>query len=372
MRFCLSLLLFFGILSADESGDLVILPAGQVVEGDYFAMGSNVEISGDVKGDLYVCGGQVVIDGRVYGDVLAAGGGVMISGAVTGNIRVIGGQVMLSGMVGRNVTLVAANAEVMATSTIGGNLVSIMGNGKIAGPVGQDAVVLASNARLASKVGRTVDAYVGNLRVSSRASIGKNLEYTSSSPAIIDPHAKIGGETIHHLTVMRNFMKGQWVHGLLVGSKIAAVLMNFLYSIVVGLVLIKVFPHSITSALAVLNHKPWKALAYGAIVLLVLPLAFFVLLMTVLGAPFALTILALNIVTFYTAKLIAIFWVANPLAQKIGLKPNRMGTLSLGLIFYFLLAAIPVVGSLVSICALLFGLGASVLGTTRSTRAHHA
>lgn len=366
MRFCVIFLCFFGVLHADEGEDLVILPAGQVIDGDYFAMGSNVEISGEIKGDLYVCGGQVVVDGRIAGDVLAVGAGVVISGEVGGNIRVLGGQVMLSGKVGRNVTLAAANGEVMAAATIAGNLVSIMGNGEIAGPIGRDAVVLASNIRLASKVGRNVDAYVGHLRITSRAAIGHDLEYTSSSQATIDPEAKIQGTTTHHMSVVRNFMKGQWIHGLLIGSKIAAVLMNFLYSIVIGWVLIRVFPHTLDAALGVLHQKPWRALAYGAIVLVILPLAFLLLLMTVLGAPFALTILALNIITFYTAKIIAIFWVANPLCKKMGMKQSQLGTLCLGLICYFLLTAIPFIGMLAAFSALLFGLGASVLGARRS------
>src|SRR5688572_18405447 len=68
------------------SGGESILPAGAVVNGDYFAFGSLAEISGTVNGDVYASTGQVVIDGKVNGDVLVAGGRVKISGAVAQDV----------------------------------------------------------------------------------------------------------------------------------------------------------------------------------------------------------------------------------------------------------------------------------------------
>lgn len=364
-RYPLIALLSFGMnfLFAENENvpNIISVPAGQVIDGDYFALGTNIEISGDVKGDLYALGGQIVVDGNIFGDVLATGASVIVTGNVTGNIRAIGGQVMISGKVGRSVTLFAANGELMSTAAIGENFVAVMGNGDVAASIGQDATLLASNVRLSSNVGRDVFAYVGQLRVTSRAFIGHNLEYTSTSDAMIDSRAKIGGEVLHHLSIVRNFLQGHWMQGILFGSKVVTFLMNFLYSIVVGWVFIRIFPQTLDKALIVLKHQPWKALATGAILLILLPLAFLLLLMTVLGAPFALTILAFNVITFYSAKIVAIFWVSNPVFKKWGFKPNKMGVLCSGLLVYFLLAAIPIFGTVLVIAALLFGLGASAL-----------
>ena len=68
-----------------------VLQAGQVVQGDYFAAGPRVEISGIVNGDLYVAGGQVLVDGVVNGDVIVAGGKVTLSGTVAQDARIAGG-----------------------------------------------------------------------------------------------------------------------------------------------------------------------------------------------------------------------------------------------------------------------------------------
>jgi hypothetical protein len=347
----------FAVGEEKDLSDIITVPRGQTVDGDYFALGTNIEILGDVRGDLYALGGQIVVDGNVFGDVLASGASVIISGNVMGNIRVVGGQVMVSGKVGRSATLLAANGEFLPSASIGENLVAVMGNGDIAAAIGKDATILASNIRLSSLIGRDVDAYVGELRVTSRAVIGRNLEYTSSSTGLIDPQAKIGGGVHHHLSIVRNALQGHWMQAVLLGSKVVAFAMNFLYSLVIGWIFIRLFPETLDGAVLVLNRSPWKAFATGVMLLVLLPLAFLLLLMTVLGAPFALTILALNVITFYSAKIVAVFWAASPLFKKWGIKISKMGVLASGLIAYLALAAIPILGTILAVAALLFGMG---------------
>jgi hypothetical protein len=89
------------------------------------------------------------------------------------------------------------------------------------------------------------------------------------------------------------------------------------------------------------------------------------LLMTILGVPFALTLMAANIIGFYTAKVYSIFWVSNWLFGKIGFKRNCLPGFFCGLIIYFGLTAIPVLGVVVAFAAMLFGLGGGVLAQTK-------
>lgn len=363
MRVLIMLLLFACSLHAEEKSNVVLLPAGQVHEGDYFAMGSNVEISGEVTGDLYTVGSQVVVDGRVLGDVLAVGGSVIITGPVGGNIRCTGGQVVLGGPVGRSVTILSGAAQLMASASIGGNVFCITGTADLSAPIGGNVTLITSNSRLSSPIGGNVHAYVGQMRLTSKAAIGGDLDYTSTKEATIDPQVTIGGTLTHHLTLVKGVYQGHWIQSFLLGSKVAAILMNFIYSLVIGWVIIRIFPQTLAHSLEVLKNRPWKAFACGAVVLVLLPILFLLLLITVVGAPLALTVLALNVITFYSAKIFSIFWVANPLLKKIGMKPNKMGILSVGLIAYFLLTAVPYFGGIIAFLALIFGLGASVVAT---------
>lgn len=155
-----------------ETGEIVVLPSGTVHKGDYFAFGDSVEISGTVTGDVYVMGGQVYIDGKVIGDVLVSAGSVEISGEVDNNVRAIGGQVTLSGHVGHNVTVIAGNVALSPSAVIIGNVVCLAGNGDFAAIIGSDATVISSNLRISNVIKNNLNAYVGQMRLTSKAFVG--------------------------------------------------------------------------------------------------------------------------------------------------------------------------------------------------------
>lgn len=360
-------LFFFAIfLHADDKKDseehkVIILPSSAVHNGNYFAAGRSVEISGTVNGDVYVCAEQVVIDGIVNGDVLACGGSLDIPGKVLHNCRIAGGQILISGTVGNNITAVAGNLQMLSSASVGGSLVVVAANTDLAAAIGSDVTVVASNLRLSSSIQKGMQGVVGEMRITSRARIGGNVEYRSSSDAWIEPGATILGTVNHHPSFVHEVVKGTWIQKFLVGSKILAILMNFLYTFVTGVILLKIFPKNLEAALHALNEQPLKSLTFGLMLLVLLPLAALILLMTILGVPFALTLIALNVIGFYTAKVYSIFWASNWCFGTMGLKRNRLSTFFCGTVLYFGLTAIPVLGFLIAFAAMLFGLGAGTL-----------
>ncbi len=347
-----------------EKRQAIILPVEEVHEGDFFAMGHSVEISGVVNGDAYILGSQIFIDGTVKGDILAIGGSVEISGDPQNNVRVIGGQVMINGQVAHNGTIIAGNVQATPSSKVSGNLVCIAGNVDLEGVIGNDLTLMASNGRLVGKVMGNLAAFVGQIRLTSRAFIGKNFEYTSSSEAWIDKGAQIVGEISHQPSFFQGLFKGRILKTLLLGTRFAALLMNFLYSFFIGYLLIRYFHKNLHTALDNLTHHPFKSFGVGILLLLFLPLASLLLLMTILGVPFALTLIALNVMAFYTAKTYSIIWVSNYVFTRVGLKPNKVWTFCLGLIAYFLLTSIPVVGTIIALASMIFGIGAGVIAQT--------
>ncbi len=353
-----------------EASDVIVLPTGAVYQGDYFAFGDSVEISGEVNGDVYVLANQIVIDGKINGDVIAAGGSLDISGIVARNVRCIAGQVLISGNIGNNVTVVAGNAQLLVPATVGNNVVITAGNVDLSSKIGADATIVASNLRISSYIANKLQAYVGQLRITSRAHINGGVDYRSSTIAWIDQGAVIQGQITHHPSLVHELVKGTWIQSLLVGGKVVAVLMNFVYTLVVGIILIKMFPKNLESALHVLKVSPWKAFSWGLMLLILLPLASLILLMTILGVPFALTLIAANIIGFYTAKIYSVFWISNWVFGKFKFRVNRLPVLTCGLVLYFLLISIPILGVIISFAAMLFGLGAGVLAQARRIAQH--
>lgn len=370
MRLIVLFLLFFTSLYAEPAptpdvSHVIVLPSGTVFEGDYFAFGDSVEISGVVNGDVYVLANQVVIDGIVNGDVLVAAASIEIAGKVAHNVRSIGGQVLVTGQIGNNFSTLAGNVQLLPSSTVGGNLVITAGNVDLSSQGASDGVIVASNLRVSGLLKGFLKAYVGQLRITSKANIIGNVEYRSSASAWIDPSAKIEGTVIYHPSLVHGLVQGTWLQRLLVGSKVVTLLMNFFYTLVVGIILLKVFPKNLEAALHTLQDHPLKCFSYGVMLLVLLPLASLVMLMTILGVPFALTLIAANIIGFYTAKIYTIFWASQWLFHKIKLKIRRFAVLVVGIVCYFVLSEIPFLGTIFSFAAMLLGLGAGVLAQAR-------
>ena len=358
----ITFLLYGSLLTANESSepDVIVLPVGCVYNGDYFVCGSSIEISGTVNGDVYAFGEQIIVDGTVNGDVLVCGGSIDISGKVLGNMRALVGQVLINGHIGSNVTVVAGNLQLLSSAQIGGSLVCIAGNSELAGHIGSGATLVASNLRVSAFIEQGLKSYVGQMRITSRAHIGQNVDYRSNTAAWVDSGAFIGGQLIQHPSFVHELIKGTWVQKLLIGSKVLALLMNFVYSLCVGIVLIKFFPKNLSDALFVLGEKPWKSFGSGVVLLILLPLASLILLMTILGIPFALTLIALNLIGLYTAKIYSICFASNWIFGSF-LKRSHIPNFCCGLILYFILTLIPIFGTLLAITSMLFGLGAGIL-----------
>lgn len=351
-----------------EDHSVIMIPSHVVYEGDYFASGDSIEISGVVNGDVYLIAGQVVVDGVINGDLICCAGSVDISGKVANNARVLAGQVLLSGEIGRNITAIGGNVQLLKQSSIGKNVVITAGNADLAASIGSEATVVASHLRISSSIAKDLHAVVGLMRLTSQTRIGGDVDYRSNSDAWIDQGATVVGTITQHPSFVRNLVKGTWVQKILVGSKLLTLSMNFLYSLVIAYLLLRLFPRNLQSALISLREQPWRSLSTGLITLIVLPLCCLLLLMTVLGVPFALTLIALNIIGFYTAKVYFIFWGSDWISSKIKWKIRRLAAFSVVLLAYLVISFIPVLGKTLSLAAMIFGLGAAV---TAQTKRHH-
>ena len=347
--------------SSNEEG-IVVLSSTQIVNNDYFAYGKNVEISGTVNGDVYVLGGQVLFDGKVNGDIIALAGSIEIAGIVSHNVRIMAAQASISGQIGRNLTGVTATIDISPSAVIGNNAVIISGNADLESIIKNNVRLYTSNVRISDHIGGNVMAHVGKIRLTSKANIGGSLEYWSNKDALIDSSTHIEQGVKHHPPFFYNLFHGKWAKILKISSKLATFLMNFCYSLTIGIIMIRYFRYRIDRTLNAMNQTPLQALIAGGVLLLILPLACLLLIVTVLGVPFALTLLSLTVVTFYTAKIFFILWVSKILLHRFDFQRYIYHYLLCGLIIYFLLTLIPYIGVVLSLSALLLGLGGMIVG----------
>jgi len=279
-----------------RSGDKVVINAGDVINDDLYVGANQLVMDGTVNGDVLAGGQMITINGTVNGNVMAAGQTVVINGTVTGSVRAAGaviffgekakvggdivgagyslevrkgsvtsrdvifggGQILLAGDVTRNVTVGTAALEI--GGTVGGNVKAEVGeaNQGQAGPppgafTGQSTVPVPLVAQ-----GLTIDP---------SAKITGNLEYTQTRELTF-PGGVVAGK-VTRTTPPANQSQSQPVMQETAGQKVGTWSLNLIRSLVtlilVGLLLLWLFPVFFKSLSEKLQSKPWPSLGWGVI-----------------------------------------------------------------------------------------------------------
>jgi len=346
-------------VTAQASGGRTVVAAEEVVDGDYFVAAETVEIAGTVKGDAYVVGGQVFVTGTIDGDLLAVGATISISGVVTQNVRVLGSQVIVTGNVGRNLSVAAMNLQLTNAAKIGGGITVASSNAILAAPIAKDARIAGRNLTVANIIGGDVEAAVEVIRLTSKAKIGGDFTYWSNRTASIDKEALVEGAVLRKTP--QKLIELEQIFGSFTSFvKPFLGLASLFASLILGLLLIQTTPEYSRAVVTTLRKRRWRSFTTGVMALLLIPLLFGVLIITIVGIPLGFVLLMLSSVILYVARIFVMLWMGTLIFERLGKQVPDAWAFGVGLILYSLLVLIPLVGWAVSFFAVVFGLGAAI------------
>ena len=350
------------IASAEDSSSpallrqRAVLGAGQVVQGDYVAAAPRVVISGTVNGDVYAAGGRILVDGVINGDLIVAGAKVILSGKVSQDARIAGAHVVISGTVGRNVTVGAADLQVTEAGRIQGNVLAAGGEVEVEGQIGRDAKIGAGKVTVSNNIGGDLAVAAGAARLTSKALVEGRLRYWSETAPVMDEGATIRGGVTH-----RQFSEWWQTEGFrrgFAGLRLMTTVISVVSTLILGLVLLRLYPVFTRRVALIIRERPMRALGWGAAALVGIPLAAAVFLVTVLGMPIGIILMSLYGVMLYLSRVYAMTWFGQVLLRRTSDSAPLAWSFVAGLAVYALLSVIPVVGELVTLVTVLFGLGA--------------
>jgi hypothetical protein len=342
--------------------------ASVMIDEDMFASGSSIEIDRRVDGDAFLAGGRVAVRAPVKGDVAVAGGDVHIADTVGQDLYAAGGSVALSAQVVGNARLAGAHVTLSPRGGVGGRAIVAADTLTMSGRVGRYLVVYAQTVRINGEVGGDLRITARSIEIGPDAKIGGKLQYRSAQPASIDPHASIlGGISRNALDWPREEM-GAFARAF---AWISLVLL-LLGTLMVGLLLIAIFPRFTSAAGATVRTRPWAAAAVGFALVLCVPVAALLLLVSFIGAPFGLLLLFVYPAWLMLGYLIGVLAIADRAvawwARKRGRNVSaaaRMVALAIALLLLWLAAGVPVAGVLLACVLLLLGLGAAAIEAYR-------
>jgi cytoskeletal protein CcmA (bactofilin family) len=311
-----------------------------VIQGDLIASADRVTIRGTVEGSLYVLTRDLEIEGVVAGNVHGAVKRTRIDGEVKGSVYQFGERIDLGsgGKVGRDFSLMVAR-------------------GSFGGEIGRDLVFAGDDLEVRGRIGRNVEVHAAeSIVLGDGADVAGDVEARLSDEGDLEraDGARIGGE-LRFLPpeglddLYRGAYRNPWVylaHGL---SLVAA----FLFGLLLYALAPQLYEVELHTAPQFL-----RAMLYGFIGAVAIPVAVIALALTVVGIPVAVLGLFIFVVAIYSAEIVVGAWIGSSLLPPADESFYAFGrTLFLGLLILTVATHIPYLGPAVAVVAALLGLG---------------
>jgi hypothetical protein len=177
-----------------RSGESVSVEASQVLEGDFYAFGQDIVISGSAERDIYSLGGSVTINGPVGEDLTVIGANVQVHGKVEDDIRVMGGKVTIAEPVTDDLVVIAESVHILSTASVGGDFIFFGSEVTIDGPVIGAVYGTAGNIRIDARVGGDVSVRTGqSFTLGDKADVGGGITYQSPFELTRGQNAVVSG-----------------------------------------------------------------------------------------------------------------------------------------------------------------------------------
>ncbi len=362
---------------------LLVVLIGAPLLGANFKKGKLIEVN-NISGDLYASGGELVAKG-VDGDVLFFGrkarlwdiqGGVfffgeklVLSNSVAKSVRFFGRSLEVDGTLGRDILFAGQELRLEKGSVLRGELYAAGEEIDIYGQVDGKVNVAGGEVVIGGVLNSDAKIKARNIIFLPEAKIQGKLEYWAPKQITI-PQGIVSGEIVFHKysgkkiqkraekvkearavakkpSKKRFFLSGAWFK-----------LSWFISSLVLGYILLLLFPSFVKKLKDEILGKPVKAFLLGAaevVAFVIVILGFLVLVYTWLISAVALPVF---IIGLYFAKLLAGFALGAIILKWI-FKREITPWISypLGLILLLLISIIPYIGWLLCLILRLWGFG---------------
>ncbi len=338
---------------AQSFEDSVYVAPDEVRPYNFVRVGNQITIKGKIVGDVVALGKNVNVTGEVAGDVLGAASDFFVAGPVAGNVRVAGQTVILEGTVAKNVMVAGSRVIIDEGAVIAGSLdvyaESLEIRGRVVGPVyGSAASVVVSGST------GSLHLETDTLSLAPTAKIDGDLWYQGSVPLQQATGAMISGKTTFEqvtssvVAFPQMTIEFWWSRILKLFSLLAVALVAF-----------AVARRLFALASLVLYKQTVVALTTGLLATTATPLLAVLLLLTVVGIPLAVVMVAVMGLLLYLGQIVTgyflgrFFWVKVRPEKPVSLQVEFIS----GLAMFVLLGSVPWFGGALTFVGAVAGAG---------------
>lgn len=348
-----TLLLFpQSLLAFDMRADEAIY-VDEKIENDLYTAGQTVELQAELNGDFFGAGENLVLGGVVSEDVFAAGSRVTINGPVRDDVRAVGERIEITSVIGGDVLLAGQSLNLSGASIVEGDVLFAGQNISLVGTINGDVRGVGERVQFNGTIEGNVKLHKGTeFSFGPEAKITGNLSYGATEEKNI-PDGIVGGKVMFEKTGKED--SAEKMAGLVAGFSIYSLLSTLFF----GLLLIWFLRHGVVHNAMRAEENILKSMGIGFLFLVATPVAAIIFMITVIGIPVGLFIMAIWVLILCLAKIFAGLFIGKWI-----IKVNHtssflrvFGSFSLGTLIFVILGLIPIFGWVIRFLILLIALG---------------
>ncbi len=345
------------------------LPRGRTASNELWLAADTVQFAGTANRGLFLQSREAHLTGAFHRDVWALADSITFSGAARQSVRLAARrEVQVEGRVDAGLEIVADTIRLGATAAVGEEALLFAPGGSISteADIGQKLVAIGNRVTVQGRIGG--DCRIGGeeIVIMPGTEIQGNLIYTAPKELILDNQVKLHGQLIRQPTIA-------WPIAPLQVTPRQALLLQvalLLAALLAGLPFLAVFPRFTARSVMNLQQQPHKCLLAGAIMFALLLMLGGLALVTWIGIPLGVLLLVSFGMLLYLAKVPVALMVGSRLMRGRPAPSPRaaLPVLAFGLVVLYAAAALPMVGWVVWLLIVFYGMGAFALAILAGER----
>ena len=251
-------------------------------------------------------------------------------------------------------------------------VVAFGGDVTVDGTVTDAVVAFGGTSTIRGTVEKSIVVFGGDVKLGPQAVVGEDLTPSDASLVLFGgeltqaPGAQIVGE-------MQRFTGVDWSDGSAgsarerssnprLGLSLVGWLVQTAFCLVLALVIAALMPRQLRGVQHQVGSRPWVSLGWGALIFFVVaPTILIVLVISIIGLLLVLPYLLLVALTYFIATTGASAFLAQKVLTGFGGKENLMLAVTIGVVGTTITST-PVIGPLLMLGLLVFGIGAAAIG----------
>lgn len=337
-----------------RAADTITIPSDQTLRDSlYAAAGNSVTIDGTVDGDVFAAGQTVIVRGRITGSLFAAAQRIHVAGTVDGNVRTVSQALIVEQRIAGDLIALSQTVSLDVRGSVGRDAVLLGQEISLDGTVERSVQGAGQDVRLNGPIGGRVDlSPVENLVLGPRANVSGDISYESARELGREPGAQIGGRISRREPPPQRHPEP--------AERLGGILSGILAVTAFGAGALVLAPRMTSAAASAAVHQSLLSLGWGFGLLVAIPIAAGVFLITIIGIPLALILIAGYAVLLYASQAIVALGLGRLLLSQ--LRPVEgygwsVVAVLVGALILGALRSVPVIDAVATLAVMLLGLG---------------